>query len=284
MRIAEAREAAHQIRAMCTAVFLARGEGHLASSLSVAEVIAACYWGFLRIDPSRPQAEDRDRFVLSKAHASLAYYCALSLRGFFPSSWLWDYGSSGGKLPLEPLPSATPGVDIPTGPLGTGLAKAVGVAIGLRRRSSAARVVVVLGDGEAQKGQVWEAVAYAAHLGLGNMTAIVDRNGRQLDGPTDSVTSVRPAAMFAACGWKVMACNGHSPAGLIRRLHHPDSLGRPRVIIARTVKGKGIPSLERNPDHHYYRATLDNIEVPSHLARAVRAFQAAQAGAIDGGP
>jgi transketolase len=258
------------MRALCTAVFFRRGEGHLASCLSVCEILAELYSSFLNVRPANPRWPERDRVVMSKAHASLMYYTALALRGFFPREWLWSYNSFGSCLPLEPDPRLTPGVDVATGPLGTGLAKAVGIAVGLKRCDSPARVVVIMGDGEAQKGQVWEAVGYAAHVALDNLVVVVDANGRQLDGPVAKLSSVDLGAAFEAFGWAVHSVNGHHMADIGRALRsHDAGEGRPIVILAQTVKGKGIPVLEQDVLHHYFRRTEPELPLPAALDQIV---------------
>ena len=257
------------IRALCIAVLMMRGEGHLGSCLSVVEILTALYWDFLRIDPDEPHWPDRDRFLLSKAHASLAYYAALSLRGFFSPNWLWDFNSLGSNLPLEPHPDKCPGVDLPTGPLGTGLAKGVGMAVAAKMHGRSSHVVVLTGDGEMQKGQIWEAVAYAGHAGLDNLKLIVDANGRQLDGAVSEISSFDIPQALRAFGWVVMTVDGHSIDSLTSALRNSRHKLSPFALVARTVKGKGIPVIENDLQHHYFRTHEVEIELPPDIKQEV---------------
>jgi transketolase len=225
---------------------------HVGGSLSAADVLTVLYSGVLRVRPDEPGWPARDRFVLSKGHASAALYAVLSDVGFFDPAECETYGRYGSRLAGHPL-RRLPGVEFPTGSLGHGLSLGVGLAVGLRRSGSPARVFVLLGDGELQEGSVWEAVMAAAHLGLDNLTAVVDRNGWQITGRTEECLRLEPLAeRFTAFGWAAREVDGHDLAGLCAACQAlPHRVGAPSVLIARTTKGRGVPLFENRKKSHY---------------------------------
>ena len=224
--------------------------GHIGSALSVADIVAALYGAILRIaDPADP---DRDRFVLSKGHASLALYAALSLRGWLSADQLNTYCGDDSLLGVHPE-HALRGVDFSTGSLGHGLSFGAGAALWARLAHSARRAWVLLSDAECNEGSMWEAVMFAAHHRLANLVAIVDLNGQQAFGHTDQVLSLSPMAeRWRSFGWDVHEVDGHSVPDLVRTADELDTAdGSPHVLIARTTFGRGVSFMERQIRWHY---------------------------------
>ncbi|MDZ4063414.1 MAG: transketolase [Coriobacteriia bacterium] len=228
------------------------GSGHPGGSLSAADIIATLYFGVMRHDPARPDLPDRDRFVLSKGHAAPVLYAALAEAGYFGGEHLATLRQLGSILQGHPDSKKTPGVEVSTGSLGQGLSIANGIALGLRADGNAARVYCLLGDGEMQEGQVWEAAMLAAHYRLDSVTAIVDRNGLQIDGACEDVMSLGDVeAKLGAFGWNVIGCDGHDVEALLAAFSGAAATsGVPSAIVARTVKGRGVSFMENNADWH----------------------------------
>lgn len=245
--------------------------GHLGGALSCADVLAALYFSVLNVDPQRPDHPDRDRFLLSKGHAAIGLYATLAERGFFPVEELAEYGRPGSRLMGHPV-RAVPGVEMPTGSLGHGLALGCGFALAARYAGRDWRSFVLLGDGELQEGSVWEAAIVGASLGLDRLVAVVDRNGLQLTGSTEGIAPMEPLAdRWRSFGWAVRDIDGHDPAALADHLDAiPWEPGKPSVLIARTVKGQGLPFLAGRSASHY--VTLS----PRNHARSVRALTATE--------
>lgn len=233
--------------------------GHLGGAFSCADVLTALYFSVLNVDPERPEDPDRDRFLLSKGHAAVGLYATLAERGFFPVAELAGYGRPGSRLMGHPV-RAVPGVELPTGSLGHGLALACGFALANRYAGRGARSFVLLGDGELQEGSVWEAAIAAASLRLDRLVAIVDRNGLQLTGATEGIAPMEPLAeRWSSFGWAVRDVDGHDPAALAHHLGAaPWEPGKPSVLIARTVKGHGLPFLAGRSSSHYVTLSLRN--------------------------
>lgn len=233
--------------------------GHLGGSCSSADLLTALYFAVLDIDPAAPADPGRDRFVLSKGHAAIGLYAVLAERGYFPVDELAGYGRPGSRLMGHPV-RAVPGVDLPTGSLGHGLALACGLALGQRRARGAARSFVLMGDGELQEGSVWEAAIAAASLRLDNLVALVDRNGLQLNGRTaDTAPMEQLADRWRSFGWAVRETDGHDLDALVTHLSEaPWEPGRPSVLICRTVKGQGIPFLADRVSSHYLQLSPRN--------------------------
>ena len=226
--------------------------GHIGGSLSAMDILTELYFEQLRVDPERPQAPERDRFVMSKGHCTPALYSILALRGYFPEKQLELFRSIEGHMSGHPDMVHVPGVDMSTGSLGQGLSAAVGMAIAGKMDSAAYRVYALMGDGEIEEGQIWEAAMSAAKYHLDNLCAIVDVNGLQIDGRTADVMPSEPLdAKFAAFGWNVIKADGHDFDSLRAALAAAKAeKGRPSVILAKTVKGKGVSFMENDPGWH----------------------------------
>jgi transketolase len=231
----------------------AAGSGHPGGSLSAVEIVATLYGSVMRHDPADPRLADRDRFVLSKGHAAPVLYAALAETGYFPREELLTLRKLGSRLQGHPDSRKLPGVEVSTGSLGQGLALANGLALALRLDGATEPTVFcLLGDGELQEGEVWEAAMASAHYALDNLVAIVDLNGLQIDGPTCEVMDLGSVPeKFAAFGWTVMTCDGHSIAELHDALERAKAHeGGPIVIVARTMKGRGVSFMEGLCDWH----------------------------------
>ena len=230
------------------------GSGHPGGSLSAADILTALYFGgVMRHDPANPGDPDRDRFILAKGHAAPVLYSTLAHAGYFPVAELASLRQLGSRLQGHPDCRMLPGVEVSTGSLGQGLSIACGMAAGLRLAGNPAAVFALLGDGECQEGQVWEAAMFAGHQGLDNLVAIVDRNGLQIDGRTEDVCDPGDlAAKFAAFGWDATEVDGHDIGALVEVLSaaKADRSGRPHAIIAHTVKGKGVSFMEGQAGWH----------------------------------
>ncbi|MHC4406142.1 MAG: transketolase [Planctomycetota bacterium] len=228
------------------------GSGHNGGALSAADVIAYLYFHRLRIDPERPHWPGRDRFVLSKGHCCPILYAALAARGFFPHETLWTLRDVGSRLQGHPDMTKTPGVDMTTGSLGQGISAAVGIALGGKLDGRDYRVYCMVGDGEIQEGQVWEAAMAAAHHHLANLTVLVDNNKMETDGETRSIINVEPIEdRWRAFGWAAERVDGHKMRQIHEGLQRLDSAGHyPRVLVADTVKGKGVSFMEGQAEWH----------------------------------
>jgi len=245
--------------------------GHLGGSLSVVDILTVLYFTVLRTSPADPGHPDRDFFVLSKGHAALALYATLAERGFLPVAELAGYGQPGSRLMGHPVRDV-PGVEMPTGSLGHGLALGLGFALAARLAGSQRRAFVVTGDGELQEGSCWETAGCAAAQHADRLVAIVDVNGLQLGGPTAGVSPPGSlAARWHSFGWSVHECDGHDRAALARELASaPWQPGRPSVLLARTEKGHGVGFLAGKPASHY--ATLNDRQ-HARARAALAAFQ-----------
>lgn len=226
--------------------------GHIGGSLCAMDILTELYFEQLRVDPERPQAPERDRFVMSKGHCTPALYSILALRGYFPEKQLELFRSIEGHMSGHPDMVHVPGVDMSTGSLGQGLSAAVGMAIAGKMDSAAYRVYALMGDGEIEEGQIWEAAMSAAKYKLDNLCGIVDVNGLQIDGRTADVMPSEPLdAKFAAFGWNVIKADGHDFGSLRAALAAAKAeKDRPSVILAKTVKGKGVSFMENDPGWH----------------------------------
>jgi transketolase len=270
--VARLSEVARQIRVqVIKSVYTARA-GHLGGPLSAADMLAALYFHVMRIRPDEPAWPDRDRFILSKGHSSIGLYAAMALRGYFPVEELATFDAAHSRLQGHPDMTRLPGLDMSSGSLGMGISAGMGMALGARLTGRACRTYVMLGDGECQEGEVWEAAMAAARYGLDNLVAIVDHNRLQQygwpgDGPDGRTPPEVPGelvAKWSAFGWRVLEMNGHDMADILRVLDDAGrGDGRPVAVIAHTVKGKGVSFMEG----HYYWHT--RAIKPDELATAL---------------
>jgi transketolase len=225
------------------------------------ETMAALYLGVMRVDPTRPNWPERDRFILSKGHGAMAYYAALKQVGFVTDEELLAFKSNDTFLYGHPSMNVERGIEFSSGSLGLGLALGVGTALGLRRRGNVtSRVFVLMGDGECNEGSVWESAISAAHFGLGNVIAIIDKNGLQYDGPTGSILTMGDLeAKWRSFGWAAHTVDGHDVAQLHAALSDTPS-DVPTVVIANTVKGKGVSFMENEPGWHHSRLSSAQLD------------------------
>jgi transketolase len=266
--VAIARECRVQITRMITHA----GSGHPGGSNSVIDILVALYFGKkIRVDPKRPDWPDRDRVILSKGHAVPALYAVMARAGFIPESQLVTLRKLGSPLQGHPDRNMLPGIEAATGSLGQGLSIAEGEALGLRMSGSAARVYCILGDGEIQEGQVWEAAMSGPKLGqpkhpLDNLTVILDYNKIQLDDFVTKILDLEPVVTkWQAFGWVVQEIDGHDFEQILKALDQAEATkGRPSFIVAHTVKGKGVPWMENNPEWH------GKAPKPSEAVKAIR--------------
>lgn len=226
--------------------------GHPGGSLSIAEILAYLYFKEMHIDPKNPKDPDRDRFVLSKGHCAPALYAALALRGYFPTEDLKTLRHIDSYLQGHPDMKHIPGIDMSTGSLGLGISAACGMALGAKLDNASWRVYTILGDGEIEEGQVWEAAMFAAHYRLSNLLAFVDVNGLQIDGATKDVMNSAPLTeKFAAFGWHVINIAAHSLEAIETACEEAKTVtDRPTVILAHSVKGKGVSFMENAVNWH----------------------------------
>lgn len=228
------------------------GSGHCGPSLSIVETLVTLYFHEMRVDPENLDWAERDRFVLSKGHGALGYYAVLSRRGYFPRDELFTFESLGSRLQGHPDTLLTPGVELSTGSLGQGLSFAVGVAVAAKMQRRAVRAYCLLGDGETEEGNVWEAAMSAAKYKLDNLLAIVDWNGLQGGVTLEVMPSLEPyGEKWQAFGWHVIDIPGHDIAALLGAYAEARAVkDKPTVIVARTVKGKGVSFMENRPEWH----------------------------------
>ena len=247
----ELKEYAKQLRKTAVTMIYEAQSGHPGGSLSIADIVACLYFREMNVDPKNPRWADRDRFVLSKGHVCPIQYSALGLLGFFPEEDLHTLRKEGSKLQGHPSMNKCPGIDISTGSLGQGLSCAVGMALAGKRDHKDYMVYAVVGDGEADEGQIWEAVMAAYRYHLDNLVVIIDNNGLQIDGTNDEVMSLGDLpAKVRAFGFDLYEINGHDLDAIEKALAAPHTPGVPKCILAHTVKGKGVSFMENQVGWH----------------------------------
>jgi transketolase len=257
------KEKARTLRIEILKMLAEAGSGHTGGSLSAADIVAALYFYKMRHNPADPKWSERDRFILSKGHAAPVLYGALALTGYFDKPLLKTLRKLGSPLQGHPCSKKLPGVEISTGSLGQGLSIANGIAMGLKMDNLSARVYCLLGDGEIQEGQVWEAAMTAAHYKLDNLCAIIDNNGLQIDGHCCDVMYIEPIVnKWQAFGWHVIDINGHDMKAIVDALNKAETVkGQPTMIVARTVKGKGVSFFEGKVEYHGLAPTHQELEM-----------------------
>ena len=244
-------EIALTIRKDVVAEVHAAKSGHPGGSLGIADILAYLYFEEMRVDPKNPKWDDRDRFVLSKGHTCPAYYAALAAKGFFDREILLTFRKPDSILQGHPDMKHIPGVDMSSGSLGQGISAACGMALSGKVRKKDYRVYAILGDGECEEGEVWEAAMFAAHYKLSNLCVFVDANGLQIDGATKDVMNPQPFdEKFRAFGWNVAVIDGHSFDEIEKALKEARTSDKPFAIIAKTVKGKGVSYMENSVGWH----------------------------------
>ena len=248
------RERAHELRRLMMRMTRGKGEGYIGQGLGIADCLAALYFHELRHDPKYPGWADRDRFLLSTGHYSIAMYAVLAASGYLSPEELPTYGLNGSRLPMSTF-DVTPGIEIVGGSLGHGLGQGVGVALGLRLDGSQARVFVELSDGELDEGSTWESAMGGATFGVDNLVALIDCNGIQADGPV--TVAIEPVAdKFRAFGWDTREIDGNDMTALVEALEGSRAKdGRPKAIVLRTRPGFGIPTLLNRPPSHFLRVS-----------------------------
>jgi len=260
--VEQLRQIAREIRKLSIEMTVAAQSGHASTALSAAEIMACLYFSELRLNPEDPEDPDRDRFILSKGHGCPALYAALALRGLLPVEELWTFRRLGSRLQGHPDRVKLPWIEAPTGSLGQGLSVGMGMALGARLDGRSYRVYVLLGDGECQEGQVWEAAMSAAHYRLDNLVAIVDRNGIQQSARTEDLCALEPLeAKWEAFGWWTTRVDGHSIPQILEALDAARRVtGQPQVIIADTRKGKGVSFMEDRLGWHGKPPARDQLD------------------------
>lgn len=265
----ELRAAARRVRERILSIVFESGSGHVGAALSQADLLVALYGRTLKVDPTRPEWPERDRFVLSKGHGGLGLVAVLAEHGFLRDDDLATFGKPGSPLGMHLDRRKVPGVEVSTGSLGHGLGVAMGMALGAKHRRLDARTFCLLSDGECYEGSTWEAATSAPAFGLGRLVALIDRNFLTMDGPTEREVPLEPLAeKWRAFGWRVFECDGHDFAALGAALEGATAAAeRPAVIVAKTIKGKGVPFMENQACWHY--GALDSARYEEALA-AVR--------------
>lgn len=250
---------ARDIRLHAIRTIRAAGIGHVGGDFSIADVLATVFGSVLRFDPSDPMAEGRDRFIMSKGHAAASLYSAMALSGYFPVKELATFAKAGSRLGGHPNRRKLPGIETNTGPLGHGLPVAVGIAVGAKITHRDTRVFVALGDGEMQEGSNWEAIMFAGHRSLPNLTIVVDKNDLQQGARVSATNTLDPLdAKFAAFGWDVSVVDGHDHVAIFDALtsHHE----RPHAVIANTIKGRGVSFMEDRAEWHHKVPSAEQVE------------------------
>jgi len=243
-------ETAKRIRRMVLEMIYRAKAQHIGCSFSEMEILVTLYYAVMNIDPQFPEKDDRDRFILSKGHGVSAVYAILADRGFFPKEYLSTYYQDGSTLAGHIVRHCVPGAETSNGSGGHGLSLGIGMALAARRFGSPARSFILMGDGELEEGSVWEGIMFAAFHKISNLTLIVDKNKLQIMGPTTEVLNIDPFEdKFKSFGWHVIGLDGHDIHALLQAFNE-DSHGKPKVIVAHTIKGKGVSFIENRVEWH----------------------------------
>ncbi len=268
------REIAGRLRLDIIEMLHKAGSGHPGGSLSVIDLVTALYFSRMRHDPKNPQWADRDRFVLSKGHAVPALYAVMAEAGYFKREELFTLRQLGSRMQGHPVNTILPGIEAPTGSLGQGLSVAQGMALASRLDGNKFHTYCIIGDGESQEGQVWEAAMSAPKFKLDNLTAILDYNGGQIDGPVKDVMDIEPvAAKWKAFNWHVITIDGHDFGQILAALDEARATkGKPTFIIANTVKGKGVSFMEHQISWHGAAPNKDQTEKALAELKALNAM------------
>jgi transketolase len=288
--IAELERYATVLRLDCVRMLAVAKSGHLDSSLSAADIVAALYYRVLRHDSTKPDWPERDRFVLCKGHAAPIQYAALAEHGYFPHKDLMGLRQIGSHLQGHPDMTRTPGVEVSTGSLGQGLSMCVGICLALRLDGlhETAHVFGVLSDGDIQEGETWEGAAAAAHYDIPNLTAVVDYNHLQTDGTTEEVMDTgNVRAKFEAFGWDSIEIDGHDMGAIVEALERSRTIGRPAAIVCQTKKGRGVSAMEDRFGFHGKPPTPEQAteameELEARLKQQTEALGAARSGGEEG--
>lgn len=253
---------AKKIRINILKMLTQAGSGHTGGSLSAVDVAVAIYFSKMNFNPKNPSWKDRDRFILSKGHAAPLLYAIMAEAGYFQEDVLNNLRQMESPLQGHPCCKSLAGVEVSTGSLGQGLSVANGIALGLRLDNNPARVYCIMGDGEIQEGQIWEAAMTAAHYKIDNLCAVVDNNGLQIDGYVEHVMGIEPIKdKWTAFGWHVIEINGHDMQEILNALEEAENTkGKPTVIIAHTIKGKGVSIFEGKAEYHGVAPTHEELE------------------------
>jgi transketolase len=236
----------------------------LAGALSCVDILVACYWNILKINPLNPTDFNRDRFIFSKGHAVSALYITLAHKGFFPYQDLDQFNVDGGILPEQPSPHCVPGVEWATGSLGHGLSVGIGMALAAKIHQNNYKTIVLMSDGESQEGSVWEAAMFAPKHNLNSLTVIIDYNKWQATGKTNDIMQFEPFKdKWIAFGWNCVEVDGHNIKELTQALQKNYSNNKPLAIVAHTVKGKGVSFIEDDNNWHYRSPTLAEVALAS---------------------
>ncbi len=268
----ELQKIATKIRLGALEEIFSASSGHPGGSLSIAEILSYLYFDKMNIDPKNPKMEDRDRFVLSKGHTCPALYATLALRGFFSTELLKTFRNKESILQGHPDMKHIPGVDMSSGSLGQGISAACGIALSAKLSKKDYRVYTVLGDGELEEGQVWEAAMFAAHYKLSNLTAFIDFNGLQIDGDITKVMNPTPIdAKFAAFGWDVAVIDGHDLDAIEEAVAQAENSDKPFAIICKCIKGKGVSFMENDAGWHGNAPNAEQYETAKNELEAALA-------------
>jgi transketolase len=259
--IKELEGIAKRLRINILKMLHAAGSGHTGGSLSATDIAVAIYFSKMNFDPKDPFWNKRDRFILSKGHAAPLLYAIMAEAGYFPVEMLNNLRKIESPLQGHPCSTNLPSVEVSTGSLGQGLSVANGIALGLKLDENPARVYCILGDGEIQEGQIWEAAMTSAHYKLDNLCAVIDNNGLQIDGPVKKVMNIEPLSdKWIAFGWHVIEINGHNMEEILKALNEAENIkNKPTMIIAHTIKGKGVSLFEGKVEYHGVAPTSEEL-------------------------